>query len=191
MKPDLEVVDVAQHESFKVWGHGYPFRTVRWHFHPEFEIQLITETSGQYFVGDFVGHVGIITAGLVISPHRIAVFKESQRRICPAPLLPVLRTMSNAAPLTISAIASASFDSFAHASLNGMQCPYSRRKRGISSSSAKDSRSSHIFHIPLLPGGRTLPGVFCRARAHLRVAHGFVGINHAQHRISAKQRSQQ
>jgi len=55
MKPDLEVVDVLQHESFKVWGHGYPFRTVRWHFHPEFEIQLITETSGQYFVGDYVG----------------------------------------------------------------------------------------------------------------------------------------
>ena len=55
MKPDLEVVDVLQHESFKVWGHGYPFRTVRWHFHPEYEIQLITETSGQYFVGDFVG----------------------------------------------------------------------------------------------------------------------------------------
>lgn len=52
MKPDLEVVDVLQHESFKVWGHGYPFRTVRWHFHPEYEIQLITETSGQYFVGD-------------------------------------------------------------------------------------------------------------------------------------------
>ena len=23
MKPDLEVVDVLQHESFKVWGHGY------------------------------------------------------------------------------------------------------------------------------------------------------------------------
>ena len=53
MKPDLEVVDVLQHESFKVWGHGYPFRTVRWHFHPEYEIQLITETSGQYFVGRF------------------------------------------------------------------------------------------------------------------------------------------
>lgn len=53
MKPDLEVVDVSQHQSFKVWGHGYPFRTVRWHFHPEYEIQLITETSGQYFVGDY------------------------------------------------------------------------------------------------------------------------------------------
>ncbi|MDR0441172.1 MAG: AraC family transcriptional regulator [Candidatus Accumulibacter sp.] len=55
MKPDLEVVEVLRHESFKVWGHGYPFRTVRWHFHPEYEIQLITETTGQYFVGDFVG----------------------------------------------------------------------------------------------------------------------------------------
>jgi AraC-like DNA-binding protein len=55
MKPDLEVVEVSRHESFKAWGHGYPFRTVRWHFHPEYEIQLITETAGQYFVGDFVG----------------------------------------------------------------------------------------------------------------------------------------
>ena len=56
MNPDLAVVDVLQHESFKVWGHGYPYRTVRWHFHPEYEIQLITQTSGQYFVGDFIGN---------------------------------------------------------------------------------------------------------------------------------------
>ena len=55
MTPDLEVVDVLQHESFKAWCHGYPFRTVRWHFHPEYEIQLIAKTTGQYFVGDYVG----------------------------------------------------------------------------------------------------------------------------------------
>ena len=36
--PDLEVVDVPRESSFKAWAHGYPFRTVRWHFHPEYEI---------------------------------------------------------------------------------------------------------------------------------------------------------
>ena len=41
--------------SFKVWSHGYPFRTVRWHFHPEYEIHLITATTGRAFVGDHIG----------------------------------------------------------------------------------------------------------------------------------------
>ncbi len=55
MKPDLEVVQIGPAESFKAWSHGYPFRTVRWHFHPEYELHLITHTSGDYFVGDFIG----------------------------------------------------------------------------------------------------------------------------------------
>ncbi len=53
--PDLEVVAVPSDVSFKAWSHGYPYRTVRWHFHPEYEIQLITATSGRYFVADHVG----------------------------------------------------------------------------------------------------------------------------------------
>ena len=53
--PDLEVVEVQHDESFKVWSHGYPYRTVRWHFHPEYEIHLIVATSGKFFVGDHVG----------------------------------------------------------------------------------------------------------------------------------------
>ena len=53
--PDLEVVDVPRESSFKVWSHGYPFRTVRWHFHPEYEIHLVTETSGRSFIGDYIG----------------------------------------------------------------------------------------------------------------------------------------
>jgi len=52
MHPDLEVVDVRRDESFKVWSHGYPYRTIRWHFHPEFELHLIVATRGKYFVGD-------------------------------------------------------------------------------------------------------------------------------------------
>lgn len=55
-QPDLELVAVPRDESFKVWSHGYPYRTVRWHFHPEYEIQLITSTTGRYFVGDYIGN---------------------------------------------------------------------------------------------------------------------------------------
>ena len=54
-QPELEIVGVAESAPFKVWSHGYPYRTVRWHFHPEIEIHLITETSGRVFVGDYIG----------------------------------------------------------------------------------------------------------------------------------------
>lgn len=55
MQPDLELVRIGEKESFKAWEHGYPFHTVRWHFHPEYELHLVCETSGRYFIGDFIG----------------------------------------------------------------------------------------------------------------------------------------
>jgi AraC-like DNA-binding protein len=58
MKPDLEVVQIREGESFKAWSHGYPFHTVRWHFHPEYEIHLVVATEGRYFIGDFIGEFG-------------------------------------------------------------------------------------------------------------------------------------
>lgn len=54
-KPDLEVVRIGRAESFKAWEHGYPFHTVRWHFHPEFELHHVVATTGRFFVGDFIG----------------------------------------------------------------------------------------------------------------------------------------
>jgi len=58
VKPDLEVVQIGRGESFRAWSHGYPFHTVRWHFHPECEIHYVVATAGRYFVGDFIGEFG-------------------------------------------------------------------------------------------------------------------------------------
>jgi AraC-like DNA-binding protein len=55
VSPDLEVVQIGQGESFRAWEHGYPFRTVRWHFHPAYEIHYVVATTGRYFVGDLIG----------------------------------------------------------------------------------------------------------------------------------------
>jgi len=55
MSPYLELVGIQEQESFKVWAHGSPYETIRWHFHPEYEINLVTHTSGRFFVGDQTG----------------------------------------------------------------------------------------------------------------------------------------
>ncbi|MDP9045156.1 MAG: AraC family transcriptional regulator [Pseudomonadota bacterium] len=55
MTPSLELVGIQQQDSFKAWAHGLPYETVRWHFHPEYELNLITATRGRYFVGDQTG----------------------------------------------------------------------------------------------------------------------------------------
>ena len=58
MEPDLELVQVRDDQSFKIWSHGYPYRTVRWHFHPEYELHLVTATEGDRYVGDHIGPFG-------------------------------------------------------------------------------------------------------------------------------------
>ena len=64
--PHLEIVQVREDQSFKIWSHGYPFRTVRWHFHPEYELHLVTATTGRMHVGDYIGPLQF-TAGFIDS----------------------------------------------------------------------------------------------------------------------------
>ncbi len=54
MKPILERLPMEQDESFVVRSFDYSYYPTPWHYHPEYEIVLVTESTGKRFIGDHI-----------------------------------------------------------------------------------------------------------------------------------------
>src|SRR5690606_6093765 len=68
MNPILEKVTVSSNSSFALKEEILPHITIGWHFHPEYELTLFTESVGKRFIGDHTDNFGPGDL-LLIGPH--------------------------------------------------------------------------------------------------------------------------
>jgi AraC-like DNA-binding protein len=54
MKPALEHLPLENGQSFVVKYFDYKYYPTPWHYHPELEIVLVTESTGKRFIGDHI-----------------------------------------------------------------------------------------------------------------------------------------
>ncbi|WP_428329341.1 AraC family transcriptional regulator [Mucilaginibacter sp.] len=56
MKPVLEYLPKNSGESFVTKFFDYQYYPTPWHFHPEYELVLVTESTGKRFIGDHISN---------------------------------------------------------------------------------------------------------------------------------------
>ncbi|HEY9363581.1 MAG TPA: AraC family transcriptional regulator [Chitinophagaceae bacterium] len=54
MKPALEHLPIEKDNSFVVKFFDYNYYPTPWHYHPEYEIVLVTKSTGKRFIGDHI-----------------------------------------------------------------------------------------------------------------------------------------
>lgn len=55
MKPALEFLPRSKDNSFVAKSFDYKYYPTPWHYHPEYEIVLVTESAGRRLIGDHIG----------------------------------------------------------------------------------------------------------------------------------------
>jgi AraC-like DNA-binding protein len=68
MHPILEKVSTDSTNSFALKEEILPYIKIGWHFHPEYELTLFTESTGKRFIGDHTDNFGPGDL-LLIGPH--------------------------------------------------------------------------------------------------------------------------
>jgi len=58
MKPALEHLPKEKDHSFVVKFFDYNYYPTPWHYHPEYEVVMVTESTGKRFIGDHISDFG-------------------------------------------------------------------------------------------------------------------------------------
>lgn len=87
MKPVLEHLPKDAEESFVVKYFQYNYYPTPWHFHPEYELVLVTESTGKRFIGDSISNFSAGDLAL-IGPCLPHFYRNDEQYYQPGSILP-------------------------------------------------------------------------------------------------------
>jgi hypothetical protein len=86
MKPVLEYLPRDEEESFVVKYFDYDHYPTPWHYHPEYELVLVTESTGKRFIGDDIKNFGPGATTSLITKRVLSIARNQSLSIFCTPL---------------------------------------------------------------------------------------------------------